>query len=271
MDTESKIVLPMVTIRVNGRDIEVPEDEVLLKVLLSADVRLPALCYHPALKSATGVCRLCTVEISLPGKAPEAKRACLVKTAPGLAVQTESVAVQVAREKAMRALLKQAPQSERLIRLAGDFGIHIDPAPDGCIRCLLCERVCKEVVGAAALKLEKRDGLRLIAPVEGRCIGCGTCANICPTQVIHIKDDENVRTISIRDEVIGRHPLETCDRLRTALCHAEVSGGRPRARSRPPPGRERAPPPLPGVRQAAFAASVRNPHPQGTRTAPIKR
>ena len=111
----------------------------------------------------------------------------------------------------MRALLKQAPQSERLIRLAGDFGIRIDPAPDGCIRCLLCERVCKEVVGAGALKLEKRDGLRLIAPVEGRCIGCGTCANICPTQVIHIKDDENVRTISIRDEVIGRHPLETCE------------------------------------------------------------
>jgi Fe-S-cluster-containing hydrogenase component 2 len=108
-------------------------------------------------------------------------------------------------------LLKQAPQSDWLIRLAGDFGIRIDPAPDGCIRCLLCERVYKEVVGAGALKPEKRDGLRLIAPVEGRCIGCGTCANICPNQVISVRDEDSVRIISIRHELIGRHPLEVCE------------------------------------------------------------
>jgi Fe-S-cluster-containing hydrogenase component 2 len=147
----------------------------------------------------------------MPGKPPEAKRACLLKAHPGLIVQTESVAIQAVREKAMRALLKQAPQSERLIHLAQEFGLRIDPAPDGCIRCLLCERVCKEVVGAKALKLGKRDGQRLIEPVEGLCIGCGTCANICPTHVIRITDDESVRTISIRDEVIGRHPLATCE------------------------------------------------------------
>jgi predicted molibdopterin-dependent oxidoreductase YjgC len=201
----------MIPILVNNSSLQVEEDENLLKTLQVAGVRIPAICFHPALHKAVGVCRLCTVEVATPGKPPQAKRACLVKTHPGLAVQTESVAIQTAREKAMRALLKQAPQSERLIHLAQEFGIRIDPAPDGCIRCLLCERVFKEVVGAGALRLVKRDGLRLIAPVEGRCIGCGTCANICPTQVIHIRDDENVRTISIRDEVIGRHPLETCE------------------------------------------------------------
>jgi predicted molibdopterin-dependent oxidoreductase YjgC len=201
----------MIPILVNNSSLQVEEDENLLKTLQVAGVRIPAICFHPALHKAVGVCRLCTVEVATPGKPPQAKRACLVKTHPGLAVQTESVAIQTAREKAIRALLKQAPQSERLIHLAQEFGIRIDPAPDGCIRCLLCERVCKEVVGAGALRLVKRDGLRLIAPVEGRCIGCGTCANICPTQVIHIRDDENVRTISIRDEVIGRHPLETCE------------------------------------------------------------
>jgi bidirectional [NiFe] hydrogenase diaphorase subunit len=201
----------MITIQVNGRDLQAPEGEALLKVLQSAGIRIPALCFHPALKTATGVCRLCTVEVTLPGKAPEAKRACLIKTAPGLAVQTESVAVQAAREKAMRSLLKQAPQSERLIWLAREFGIRIDPAPDGCIRCLLCERVCREIVGAGALRLGKRDGKRLIGPVEGRCIGCGTCANICPTHVIAVIDEESVRTIFIREELIGRHPLATCE------------------------------------------------------------
>lgn len=201
----------MITIRVNGRDLQAPEGEPLLKVLQAAGFRIPALCFHPALKTSTGVCRLCIVEVTLPGKPAEAKRACLAKTVPGLAVQTESVAVQAAREKAMRSLLKQAPQSERLIWLAREFGIRIDPAPDGCIRCLLCERVCREIVGAGALRLGKRDGKRLIEPVEGRCIGCGTCANICPTHVITVIDEESVRTIFIREEVIGRHPLATCE------------------------------------------------------------
>jgi predicted molibdopterin-dependent oxidoreductase YjgC len=201
----------MITIRVNSQDLQVTEGEPLLKALQSAGIRIPAVCFHPALKSPTGVCRLCTVEIALPGKAPETKRACVVKTTAGLAVHTESVAVQTAREKAMRSLLKQAPQSERLVRLAREFGIRIDPAPDGCIRCLLCERVCREIVGAGALRLGKRDGKRLIEPVEGRCIGCGTCANVCPTHVISVIDEESVRTIFIREEVIGRHPLETCE------------------------------------------------------------
>ena len=201
----------MISITVNNRPIAVEEGENLLKTLQAAGVRIPALCFHPALHKAVGVCRLCTVEIATPGKPPELKRACLAKTNPGLIVQTESVAIQAAREKAMRALLKQAPQSERLIHLAQEFGIRTDPAPDGCIRCLLCERVCKEVVGAGALKLGRRDGQRLIEPVEGRCIGCGTCANICPTHVIRVTDEENVRTISIRDEVIGRHPLAICE------------------------------------------------------------
>jgi NADH-quinone oxidoreductase subunit G len=83
----------MIMIRVNGQELQVTEGAHLLEVLQSADIRIHRVCFHPALKSATGMCRLCTVEVATPGKPPEAKRACLVKTVNGLAVQTESVAV----------------------------------------------------------------------------------------------------------------------------------------------------------------------------------
>ncbi len=202
---------PRIPVRVNDRVLELPAGRSLLTALLEAGVRIPHVCHHPALHQAAGVCRLCTVEVSAAGQPPQTKRSCLLKVTPALEVRTESAAVQAAREKAMRALLRQAPQAERLIRLAAEFGIRIDPAPDGCIRCLLCERICREVVGAAALRLGKREGLRLIEPVEGRCIGCGTCANVCPTQVIHVHDEEAVRVISIRGETIGRHPLAVCE------------------------------------------------------------
>jgi ferredoxin len=71
--------------------------------------------------------------------------------------------------------------------------------------------VCKEIVGPGALKMVKRDGKNFVVPIEGICIGCGTCANLCKTGAIRVEDKDNVRTITIRDEVVGRHPLERCE------------------------------------------------------------
>jgi bidirectional [NiFe] hydrogenase diaphorase subunit len=201
----------MADIRVDQTDLTAEDGGNLLRFLRDRGYRIPAVCYHPALKQPIGACRLCAVEIASPGKPAKIRLACTVKIQSGLAVRTDGDAVQEARGKAMRRLLAQAPQAQRLLQMAREHGLQTDPPPDGCIRCQLCERVCKEIVGANALQMIKRDNRLFIVAVEERCIGCGTCANMCPTQAIRVVDEENVRTILIRDEVIGKHPLETCE------------------------------------------------------------
>ena len=201
----------MITITIDDREYEVEEGLTVLEVAKTNNIPIPTLCYHPSLKPS-GSCHLCVVEV--PGRATGRKTtmlSCVLKVNEGLRVKTRGEAVTKARTRAFRNLLQMAPQAKTILDLAQTYGIDPGPPPDGCVRCRLCIRVCKEIVGPGALKMEKRNGMNYVAPVEGRCIGCGTCANICPTDVIDVEDRENVRTISIRNEVIGKHPLERCE------------------------------------------------------------
>ncbi len=200
-----------VEILVDGTRLPVAEGENLLTVLRRSGRKVPAVCYHPALRKPSAACRLCQVSVKQGDDPPKIRRACIVKTRSDMEVVTDGEEIRAARSKAMNTLLAQAPLSDSLIALATEYGLDTRPVPDGCIRCHLCHKVCEEVVGANALEVVHRDGRPFVVPVEGRCIGCGTCANICSTGHIRIKDEGNVRTILIRDEVIGRHPLERCE------------------------------------------------------------
>lgn len=203
----------MIQMTVNGQKIEVEEDTSLIKILREEGIAIPSLCYHPALSHPIASCRLCAVEIlggepDAPGKI---KLACTLKAQAGLIVETDTEAVRQARTTAINHLLSLAPQSKILLQIAERYGLQTIPAPDGCIRCRLCVQICKEIVRADALRTIRITDRMFVVPVPGNCIGCGTCVNICPTKVIRIEDKDNVRTISIRDEIIGRHPLLRCE------------------------------------------------------------
>ena len=201
----------MMEIIIDGQAYEAEEGQTALQAARENNVSIPTLCYHPALKPS-GACKLCAVEVTgRTGGRQIAMLSCILRVKDGLEIKTSGPIVDAARAKAFKKLLNMAPQSDRLRRMAMAYGVDLGPPPDGCVRCRLCVRVCKEIVGAGALKMTKLDGVGFVVPEPDRCIGCGTCANICPTDAIRVEDHENVRTVSIRDELIGKHPLERCE------------------------------------------------------------
>jgi predicted molibdopterin-dependent oxidoreductase YjgC len=199
-----------VNLQINGIHLQAEEGQTVLDVARKSGIHIPTLCYHPALKPS-GSCRLCAVEVENASGRHMILLSCVLKAKEGMMVNTQNEAVQQARFKAFERLIQMAPQSRRLHELAERENIPLPPAPDGCIRCRLCVRVCKEIVGQEALRMEKHGGRLQVVPVAGKCIGCGTCANLCPTHVIRIEDKGPLRTISIRDEIIGQHSLERCE------------------------------------------------------------
>ena len=200
----------MVEIIVDGQRFQVEENQRVIQIARARGIKIPGLCYHPALRPV-GSCKLCAVECSIQGKKRNTMLACALKARDGMEVWTEGELVGEARRKAFLDLVQMAPEAKVIRDLAADFGIDLGPPPDECIRCALCVRVCEEVVGAAALKMIKINGKKFVVPIPNRCIGCGTCVSICPTHVIHMEDQGEIRTVSIRDEMIGRLPLARCE------------------------------------------------------------
>jgi len=201
----------MVKITVNGEEHEVEKGKRLLLILSGKGVKIPHLCFHHALVPGAS-CKLCVVEVKEKNKPPKTRLSCAIKTREGLEITTESAMVHQLRNKAIGDLLKMAPRADIIHQIGEEFGLTTGGKPDGCIRCRLCIRICKDIIGAKALKMVKREGMNYVIPSEtGDCIGCGTCVNICPTDAIRSEDKGNVRTIIIRDEIIGRHPLERCE------------------------------------------------------------
>jgi len=201
----------MVPILVNGRSHEAEKGKRLLPVLREIGLKIPSLCFHNTL-TPSAACKLCVVEVKVAEKPPRSRLSCATRVNAGMEVTTDSALVYQMRSKALGDLLKMAPNAEAIHQLGREFGLSTGIRPDGCIRCRLCVRVCSEIIGAKALKMEKRGELKYVVPAEtGDCIGCLTCTNICPTGAIRFEDKERVRTILIRDEIVARHALERCD------------------------------------------------------------
>lgn len=200
----------MIKMTIDGREIRATEGQTVLEAAKENQIKIPHLCYHPALKPS-GSCKLCGIEVTSPTGKRVAMLSCILKVKENLEVKTNTELVRAHRQKSFDRLIQMAPDAQRIRDLACEWEISVAPPADGCIRCRLCIRVCGEIIKAKALKMVTDEKGSRVMPEPGRCMGCGTCANLCPTHMIHVNDVNGVRTVSIRDEIIGQLPLERCE------------------------------------------------------------
>ncbi len=199
----------MIDITIDDKKISAKEGQTILQLAQENGIKIPHLCFHAALKPS-GSCKLCGVEVASPSGKQVVMLSCIIKAKKNLIVKTNSTLVKAKREEAFNKLLQMAPESSSIRALAKEFDVSVTSPPNGCIRCRLCIRVCNEVIKAKALKMVKTENGNMVVPQAGRCIGCGTCANLCPTNIIKMVDEGRVRTVSIKEEVVEQLPLERC-------------------------------------------------------------
>ena len=191
----------------------------LLRALKDGGFEVPHLCYHEAL-SEYGACRLCLVEVHK-GKKRKLTTSCNYPVKEGIEVFLDTDKVRDNRKTVVELLVSRCPDNPVLQALAEDHGVDVlalpyDAEADSCILCGLCERVCREAVGADAITFSGRGDRKTLEPPYGppaeACIGCSSCAHICPTG--HIRCEDTARARQIWDRVF---PMVCCSKCGKAL------------------------------------------------------
>jgi len=194
----------MVNITINGKMVQAFEGEMLLEAIRRENIDIPALCHHEAVEPY-GACRLCMIEITKDewDGWKNHVTSCLYPVEEGLIVSTHTPTVIELRKTILDLYLANSPKSTVIRKLAAEYGVtktSYEEVPDGtdCILCGLCTRICDKM-GFSAISAVNRGHGREIAPPLNEpppdCVGCLSCAYICPTNYIKFEDKGFTRKI----------------------------------------------------------------------------
>jgi NADH-quinone oxidoreductase subunit G len=207
---------PMVTLTIEGREIEVPAGTSILEAAKVAGVLVPHYCYHPGLAVA-GVCRMCLVEVE---KAPKLAPACATAVAEGQVVHVHSEKSLTARQGVLELLLINHPLDCPICDQAGecelqdytfregraegrlgpepkrfnpveDFGGDVLYVPNRCILCTRCVRFMDDVAQESVLNVSERGDRAVIGKFEGQDLTHAWASNVvdlCPVGALLSKD-----------------------------------------------------------------------------------
>ena len=200
-----------VTIKLDGKDISVPEGATIWEAAQAQGTLIPHLCHKPEPGyRSDGNCRACMVEIV--GERVLAA-SCIRPVQDGMVVNTASERAEKSRALVVELLAADQPDqphdaSSHFLDMAAlndvsesrfpareachvplldDSHVAMSVNLDACIHCNLCVRACREVqvndvIGMAGRGLDAQIVFDMNDPMgQSTCVACGECVQACPT------------------------------------------------------------------------------------------
>ncbi len=204
----------MVTITVDGKEVQAPKGAMLIEVTDAHNIKVPRFCYHKKLAIAAN-CRMCLVEVE---KAPKPLPACATPVMDGMVVHTHSKVAKEAQQSVMEFLLINHPLDCPICDQGGEcelqdvavaygrsesefyevkhvaFDKNIGPLIatelTRCIHCTRCVRFGREIAGIRELGMTGRGENSLITTFVDECVNSemsGNAVDVCPVGALTAK------------------------------------------------------------------------------------
>ena len=210
----------MLKININGKTYDAEKGEYILNVCRRNRILIPTLCHHDGL-SGLGSCRLCVVEVN-EGKGNRVVVSCVYPLSRDCKIFTESEKIKSIRRTILSMLKTKAPEGDRLASLCSIYGVeenkrftaaktekggsgtksqapaHEKRLKEACVLCGLCTQACVSL-GTGAISTVGRGVTKGISTPYSEpsadCVGCGSCAAVCPTKAIDCTESKGIRSI----------------------------------------------------------------------------
>lgn len=188
-------------IKINGKICEAEYGEYLINIAKRNGINIPTLCHSDALPGLA-TCRLCIVE-SIENGRSKIVTSCVYPVTNEIEVITDSEKIINMRKTIIMLLAARVPDNEYINKLKEEYSVSdvtrfsVDRS-EQCVLCGLCVKAC-EGVGSCSISTVNRGITKKVStPYDepsAECIGCGSCAQVCPTGAIDIHEAKGTRTI----------------------------------------------------------------------------
>src|SRR3954453_6825532 len=110
-----------ITFTIDGREVQAPENSMLVDAAKRGDVEIPVFCYEPKLGNPVGACRMCLVEVE---GIPKLQTGCSTPDKDGMVVNTQTARVRDAQDEGVEFLLVIHPLDSPVCNQGGECPVQ---------------------------------------------------------------------------------------------------------------------------------------------------